>query len=187
MQTEGQKNLLSSQAKLLSWAGSHYVTPVGRYSERSQKGCQRSILIQWSRALSYGSIKTARCLPCHPDGQLLGWSLIQEMKELAQVHETRFHRCYHGFHVGVKKYKSILSLTCKYATISTWKSTIHLGELCEYRNLHQRMIWKARFTFVSSEHNGLTEARSGIRIFCSVHRHQKNHQMQTLMDPLVSA
>ncbi len=41
---EGQKSLLSAQAKLQSWAWSHCATPVGRCSERSQK--QLSAMLQ---------------------------------------------------------------------------------------------------------------------------------------------
>ena len=47
-------SLLSAQVKLQSPAGSHYVTPVGRCSERSQKGYQLSTLLQCTS--SYGGI-----------------------------------------------------------------------------------------------------------------------------------
>ncbi len=44
------KSLLSAQAKLQSGAGSYYVTPVGRCSERLQKGYQLSAMLQCTSA-----------------------------------------------------------------------------------------------------------------------------------------
>ena len=44
------KRVFSTQAKLQSLAGNHYVTPVGRCSERSQKGYQLSAMLHCTSA-----------------------------------------------------------------------------------------------------------------------------------------